>query len=105
MDMVKDERDNYLQAAVNMKQFDNNPLKYWKQNREDYPMLSIISRQILVIQASSSESERHFSAGGAIVSETRSRLSPENVESLIVLRETYVNNMWSNDEQFSKIES
>ncbi|CAF0973376.1 unnamed protein product [Didymodactylos carnosus] len=60
---------------------------------------------LLRVQASSSESERHFSAGGAIVSETRSRLSPENVESLIVLRETYVNNMWSNDEQFSKIES
>ncbi len=48
----------------------------------------------MVIQASSSESERHFSAGGIIVNERRGRLSESSVESLIVLREAYLNEMW-----------
>ena len=47
-----------------------------------------------MIQASSAESERHFSAGGQIVAEKRSRLSPQSVESLVVLREAYINGQW-----------
>jgi hypothetical protein len=57
-------------------------------------VLSIIAKRILVIQASSAESERHFSAGGVIVNEKRGRLSESSVESLIVLREAYLNKMW-----------
>ena len=49
---------------------------------------------ILVIQASSAESERHFSAGGMIVSERRNRLSAQSVESLVVLREAFINGQW-----------
>ena len=57
-------------------------------------MLSIVAKRILVIQGSSSESERHFSSEGMIVSEKRSRASSDTVESLIVLRECFINNQW-----------
>jgi hypothetical protein len=58
------------------------------------PLLSTIAKRILLIQGSSSESERHFSAGGMIVSKERSRASADTIESLIVLRECFINNQW-----------
>ncbi len=69
-------------------------LKFWKSHEQRLPVLSTIAKRILVIQASSSESERHFPAGGIIVNERRGRLSESSVESLIVLREEYLNEMW-----------
>jgi hypothetical protein len=68
--------------------------KFWKFHERRLPVLSTIAKRILVIQASSSESEGHFSAGGMIVNERRGRLSENSVESLIVLREAYLNEMW-----------
>ncbi|CAF1541719.1 unnamed protein product, partial [Rotaria sordida] len=68
-------------------------LTFWKHNERRLPVLSIIAKRILVIQASSAESERHFSAGGAIVNEKRGLLSESSVETLIVLREAYLNDM------------
>ncbi|CAF4514884.1 unnamed protein product [Rotaria sp. Silwood2] len=69
-------------------------LTFWKNNERRLPVLSIIAERILVIQASSAESERHFSAGGVIVNEKRGCLSESSVGSSIVLREAYVNKMW-----------
>ncbi|CAF2371449.1 unnamed protein product [Rotaria sp. Silwood2] len=69
-------------------------LTFWKNNERRLPVLSIIAKRILVIQASSAELERHFSAGEVIVNEKRGCLSESSVESLIVLREAYVNKMW-----------
>jgi hypothetical protein len=68
-------------------------LKFWKVHDRRLPVLSTIAKRILVTQASSSESECHFSAGEIIVNERRSRLSESSVESLIVLREAYLNEM------------
>jgi hypothetical protein len=69
-------------------------LEFWRTHQARLPLLSTIAKRILVIQGSSSESERHFSAGGMIVSEKRSRASADTVESLIVLRESFIKNQW-----------
>ncbi|CAF1045993.1 unnamed protein product [Didymodactylos carnosus] len=53
-----------------------------------------IAKSIYVIQTSSAESERHFSTSGQIVTEQRSQLDPECAESLVVLKEAYLNNNW-----------
>ena len=50
-------------------------------------MLASLAKWILTIPASSSKSERVFSTGGNIVTAKRNRLSPKNVESLIVIKE------------------
>ena len=67
---------------------------FWRVNPARLPLLSTIANRILMIQGSSSESERHFSAGGMIVLKSRSRASADTVESLIVLRECFINNQW-----------
>ena len=51
------------------------------------PLLASLAKRILTIPASSSKSERVFSTGGNIVTAKRNRLSPKNVESLIVIKE------------------
>ena len=75
-------------------EYDNNPLSFWKKQKDFINMLSNIAKSLLVIPASSAESERHFSIAGQIVTEQRSLLDPDTVEALVVLKEAYINNMW-----------
>ena len=55
-------------------------LDWWKRKSENYPILSLIAKQILATPASTVAVEQAFSAGGSILDETRSRLSPESLE-------------------------
>jgi len=41
------------------------PLYWWEQHEQSYPILSDCARRLLVIQAYSAECERHFSAFNA----------------------------------------
>ena len=51
------------------------------------PLLASLAKRILAIPASSAKSERVFSTGGNIVTAKRNRLSPRNVQHLIVIKE------------------
>ena len=64
-----------------------NILFWWKQHEGVLPLLASLAKRILAIPASSSKSERVFSTGGNIVTAKRNRLSPKNVECLIVIKE------------------
>lgn len=66
-------------------QKDSCPLEWWKQNSFRYPVLSKIAIRYLCIPATSTASERVFSAAGNIVSAKRSCLKPENVNKLVFL--------------------
>ena len=70
------------------------PFEFWRAHAAKVPYLATIAKMIRVIQPSSAESERHYSSGGLIVAENRSRLSPQSIEYLIVLREACINNQW-----------
>ncbi|CAF3156368.1 unnamed protein product [Rotaria socialis] len=73
---------------------DSNPLIFWSDQQNVLPILSKIAKSVFVIQASSAESERHFSIAGQVVTEQRSQLEPECLESLVVLKEVYLNKTW-----------
>ncbi|WVZ70874.1 hypothetical protein U9M48_019504 [Paspalum notatum var. saurae] len=62
-------------------------LAWWKSNALEYPTLSCMARDILVIPASSVPSESAFSMGRRIISDFRSRLAPKTVEALICLQD------------------
>ncbi|CAF2083912.1 unnamed protein product [Rotaria magnacalcarata] len=96
---IKVELDRELYFYNNMiinsnLEYENNPLLFWKQQRNDLPLLAKLARSIYAIQASSGESERHFSTAGQIVTEQRSLLDSDCVEALVVLKEAYINNLW-----------
>ena len=57
------------------------------QQRYSFPILSYLARQLLVISASSAESERHFSGAGCIERKDRTRLKDDAVESTVVYYE------------------
>ena len=61
----------YEDTSYNSSQ-DNNPLSFWGHQQQTLPILSKIAKSVLVIQASSAESERHFSMAGQTVTEERS---------------------------------
>ncbi len=62
------------------------PLKWWRENRSKYPLLSPLAKAYLSIPATSVPSERVFSTAGDIVTAKRSQLLPEIVDMLIFLK-------------------
>ena len=93
------ELDRQIRVYENMDiddDYDNNPFTFWYQYEADLPLLSKIAKSVLVIPASSAESERHFSIAGQIVTELRSSPDPDYLEALVVLKEAYLNQMWTN---------
>ena len=63
----------------------NGLLDWWQKNQNTYPKLAHLARQIFCVPASSSSSERVFSAAGRIIEERRTRLKPDTVDSLLFL--------------------
>ncbi|XP_059194212.1 E3 SUMO-protein ligase ZBED1-like [Centropristis striata] len=61
---------------------EEDPLKWWKCHKINFPLLSKLAQKYLCIQATSSASERAFSASGNVVSAHRSCLKPEKVDML-----------------------
>ncbi|CAF0809069.1 unnamed protein product [Didymodactylos carnosus] len=58
---------------------------FWREQQQILPILAKIAKSIYVIQASSAESERHFSTSGQIVTEQRSQLDPECTSQNLIM--------------------
>lgn len=61
------------------------PLSWWKLNEAKYPTLASQAKSLLCIPATSTPSERLFSAAGNIASKKRASLTPEHVDMLTFL--------------------
>ena len=61
------------------------PLAWWGQNTGQFPLISKLAEQILVIHASSAESERNFSTAGKITRKDRANLSSSTVVASVVV--------------------
>ncbi|XP_034565509.1 zinc finger BED domain-containing protein 1-like [Notolabrus celidotus] len=61
------------------------PLSWWKSNEARYPTLASLAKSFLCIPATSTPSERLFSAAGNITSKKRASLTPEHVDMLTFL--------------------
>ncbi|KAM3862404.1 E3 SUMO-protein ligase ZBED1-like [Diretmus argenteus] len=64
---------------------DKSPLQWWKDNATRFPTLAILARSYLAVSATSTPSERLFSAAGNIVSKKRASLTAEHVDMLTFL--------------------
>ena len=65
----------------------NCPLKWWSENWTKYPDVWDLAQQILHIPATSAPAERVFSSASNIINKKRVRLSPENANLLIFLKD------------------
>ena len=62
-------------------------LAWWKEKETQFPVLATMVRDLLTVQASTVVSESAFSVSGRVISQRRSRLSPESVEMCICLKD------------------
>ena len=64
---------------------EKDPLVWWSQHEINFPLVAKLAKKYLCIPATSSPSERVFSASGNIVTCKRSCLKPERVDQLVFL--------------------
>ncbi|CAF3375517.1 unnamed protein product [Rotaria sp. Silwood2] len=82
---ANDEFKRYLQSTDTL--VDNEDLlTFWKQQKDLYPIIYSIARDILIIPASNTAVERLFSASGRTVTDTRTRLSGEKLDKLMFIK-------------------
>ena len=62
------------------------PVFFWIENEQVYPLLSALAFDTLIIPASSTPTERTFSTAGEVTSGKRNRLSDKNLEWEVLLR-------------------
>jgi hypothetical protein len=64
-----------------------NILAWWKNKADEYPILSTITHDLLVVQMSIIASESALRAGGRVVDPFRRCLDPEMFEALICMKD------------------
>ena len=79
---IRTEISKYL--AFKLIANNDNPLNWWKFDKEELPSLALLSRKYLCAP-SSVESEKIFSVGGNIYSPKKNRLEPATGEMLMFL--------------------
>jgi hypothetical protein len=81
------ELNHYDRQKVANLQETSSPLDYFKEMQLVLPHLTRIAKMVHAIPATSVPSECLFSHAGEVTTERRNRLSPTNVESLMIIRE------------------
>ncbi|KAK1889018.1 Zinc finger BED domain containing protein 1 [Dissostichus eleginoides] len=83
LQMARSEVQMYFaEPAIHKK---DDPLRWWRENKGRFPVLSKLARSFLCIPATSTPSERIFSVAGNICSQKRASLSGDHVEMLTFL--------------------
>ncbi|XP_058081736.1 zinc finger BED domain-containing protein RICESLEEPER 2-like [Magnolia sinica] len=105
------ELENYIkEPLVKFKDDEFDVLDWWKMKSRDsqYPVLSLMARDILSIPISTVASEAVFSTRSRVVNKYRSSLTPESVEALICTQD-WLRPIWgkgnSVDDEFEEEES
>lgn len=83
-----DEIMDYLQYKCCVKPEEIDLLSWWQNKSNEFPILSKIALNYHAIPGSSTPSERLFSTSGNIITDKRSRLSPESIENLLILHDS-----------------
>lgn len=83
-----DELDQYLEADLPSSIVKENPLNFWSSEfaSSKFPLLKCLARKFFSIPATSAGTERLFSYSGIILNNRRQRLSPDQVDNMLVIR-------------------
>ncbi|XP_070049056.1 zinc finger BED domain-containing protein DAYSLEEPER-like [Nicotiana tomentosiformis] len=85
----KTQLDLYLEEANLDRKTNPNldALGYWKDNRQKYPELSLMARDILSVPITTVASESAFSIGGRVIGKFRISILPANAEAKLCTRD------------------
>ena len=67
----------------------NNPLTWYRDHFNEFPIISQLARRLLCIPATSAPSERLFSDAGLTIAKDRANLLPEMAASIIFLQDAW----------------
>ena len=81
------ELNDYLQAKVSEVDLQLDPLVYWINRLSRFPSLAKIACDLLAVPASTAPVERIFSTSGEATTGRRNRLTDENLEREVFLRQ------------------
>jgi hypothetical protein len=81
---VTNEVTEYL--ALREISFENDPLMWWMNQQEKFPVLSRLAKKYLGVYACSTSSERLFSEAGNLLTAKRTRMNPNLVQKIIFLK-------------------
>ena len=65
---------------------DSNPLAWWNEKNDKFPILSHLARKYLAVSATSTASERLFSDAGNLLTNKRTRMKPELFKKIMFLK-------------------
>ncbi|CAI2186287.1 18095_t:CDS:2 [Funneliformis geosporum] len=82
--VVVDEVEEYLQLPEISLRLD--PLAWWNEKKESFPILSGLARKYLAVSATSTASERLFSDAGNLLTNKRTRIRPKLFKKLMFLK-------------------
>jgi hypothetical protein len=86
---VKNDFDAYLLEEqiniLNKQNEPNNPLEWWRNNQQNFPILSRIVKRYLSIPATSVECERIFSKAGYLMNKSRASLGEKMLDMILFL--------------------
>ena len=71
------------------------PINWWKTHSTELPQLSLMARDYLAIPGTSASSERAFSGGRRLITDTRTRLNDQSIRSCICLKNWIDNGVYS----------
>jgi len=79
------EVQRYMEEALVPR--NSNPLIWWKEQKHNFPFLSILARRMLCCLSSSVPCERVFSKAGLVLSDRRCRLNSKKAQMLLFLNQ------------------
>ncbi|KAK3916831.1 E3 SUMO-protein ligase ZBED1 [Frankliniella fusca] len=68
---------------------DKDPLEWWRENAEKFPMLLPVAKHYLGLAPTEVDSERVFSVGGNTCTKKRSNLLPDHLKEIIYIHDNY----------------
>jgi hypothetical protein len=80
----------YLSSDVVPHQEDDdfNILQWWEDHKQQYPVLSILARDVISVPISFVSSESAFSLAGIILEDGRTSLTPDMVRTLMTIKDS-----------------
>ncbi|CAF2972666.1 unnamed protein product, partial [Rotaria sp. Silwood2] len=81
-----DELDRYLLFELDKTKKQIEPLQFWKNHSNRFPILSKYARSIFSIPATTTNVEREFSSAGFILNERRANLQPDKLDDILLVR-------------------
>ncbi|XP_057532311.1 zinc finger BED domain-containing protein RICESLEEPER 2-like [Amaranthus tricolor] len=82
-ELTKTEADKYLDEVIEEDGDGFDISTWWKNNSSRFPILSLVTRDVLAIPVSTVASESAFRTGGRVLDSFRSSLSPKMAKALI----------------------